>query len=173
MAVQEDEFTGEDDEALRGVAVEGLVAAVEQLYQFAGVAAGGSVIQFAGGVEGNAGLGGVRNDEANLWLVGQCHVGLVLSVGVQTAADDVDTLQRVDGLAVLTTLQVHVVQAVLTIQPLNHTLSQRLYDDDRTIEVSLLVHVPDNPINKGAQEISFTELNNFLGHHALRREVFV
>ena len=37
---------------------------------------------------------------------------------VQRAADDVDALQGVNGLAVLATLQVNVVQTVLTIEPI-------------------------------------------------------
>ena len=173
VAVQENQLAGEDNQALRGVAVEGLPAAVEQLHQLAGIAAGGSVVQFAGGVEGDAGLGGVRDDEANLGLVGQSHEGGILAVWVQGAANHVDALQRIHGLAVLAALQVDVVQAVLAVEPFCHTALDRLYDNDRTVEVGLLVHVPDNPINERAEEVSFAKLNHFFGHHALRRELFV
>ena len=65
------------------------------------------------------------------------------------------------------------VQAVLTIQPVNHTAVYGLYDDDGAVEVGLLVHVPDNPINECAEEITLTKLNNLFRHDALRSEVFV
>ena len=106
-------------------------------------------------------------------MVGQCHEGCVLRIGVQTAADDVNTLQRVDGLAVLTSLQVYMIEAVLGIEPIGHTFLDGLYDNDASVEVGLLVHVPDDPVNERTEEITFTELNYFLGHHALRRELFV
>ena len=92
MTVQEDQLTGEDDQSLRGIAVEGLVATIQQLYQLTGVAAGGSILQFAAGVECDTGLRGVRDHEADLGLVGQRHEGGILSIGVQRAADHIDTL---------------------------------------------------------------------------------
>ena len=173
VAVEEDEFAGEDDKTLRGITVEGLPAAIQQLNQLTRIAAGGFVVQLASGVEGNTGLGGVRDDKTNLGLVGQCHEGVVLRVGVQCAADDVDTLEGVDGLAVLTTLQVDVIQTVLTVQPVDHAAVDGLYDNNRTVEVGLLVHVPDNPINECTKEVSLTKLNHLFRHHALRSKVFV
>ena len=65
------------------------------------------------------------------------------------------------------------VQAVLTIEPLYHTLVDGLYDDDTTIEVGLLVHVPDNPINERTEEVTLTKLNHLFRHYALRSEIFV
>ena len=173
MAVEEDKLTGEDDEALGGIAVEGLIAAIEQLYQFAGIRSCRLVLQLAFGVESNAGLCCVGNHKAHLWLLGKSHVGIKLCIGVHTATDNVDALQRVHWLAVLTTLQVHVIQAVLTVQPVNHTTVQGLDNDYRTIEIGLLVHVPDNPINERTEEITLTELNHLFRHYALRSEVFV
>ena len=78
VTVEEDKLAGEDDEALGGVAIEGLIAAVEQLYELAGIGAGGLVVELAGGVEGDAGLGSVRDDETHLRLVGQSHVSIKL-----------------------------------------------------------------------------------------------
>jgi len=173
VAVQEDELAGEDDEALRGVAVKGLIAAIEQLHELAGIGTGGSVLQLAGRIEGDAGLGGVGDDEADLGLVGQRQEGSILRVGVQRAADDVDTLEGVDGLAVLATLQVNVVETVLGVEPVDHTVLDGLYDDDRSVEVGLLVHVPDNPINECAEEVSLAELDDLLGHHTLRSKLLV
>jgi len=66
-----------------------------------------------------------------------------------------------------------VVQAVLTIQPLGHTFVNRLYDNNATIEVGLLVHVPNNPINESTEEVTLTKLNHLFRHNALWSEVFV
>ena len=173
MTVQEDQLTGEDDQSLCGVAVEGLITTVQQLYQLARIRAGGRILEFACGVEGDTSLRRVRDHEADLRLICQCHEGSVLRIGVQRTADDVDALQRVHGLAVLTTLQVHVIEAVLGIEPVHHTFFNRLYDDNATVEVSLLVHIPDNPIYECAEEVTFTELNHLFRHHALRSKLFV
>ena len=104
MTVQEDQFTGEDDQSLGGVAIEGLETTVEQLYQLAGIAAGWGIFELAGRIEGDTGLGGIGNHESDLWLVSQCHEGCVLCIGIQGTADDIDTLKCVHGLAVLATL---------------------------------------------------------------------
>ena len=173
VAVQENQLAGEDDQSLGLVAVECLIAAIQQLYQLTGIAAGGSILQLTAGIEGDTGLSGVRDHETNLGLIGQSHEGSVLSIGVQRAADHVDTLEGVHGLAVLTTLQVHMVQAVLSVQPVHHTLLNGLYYYHTAVEVGLLVHIPDNPIYECTEEVTFTELNHLFRHHALRSKLFV
>lgn len=62
------------------------------------------------------------------------------------------------------------VEAVLTVEPVNHTALDRLYNNYTTVEVGLLVHVPDDPINKCAEEVTFAKLDNLFRHHALRSE---
>jgi hypothetical protein len=66
-----------------------------------------------------------------------------------------------------------VVKTILTIEPVDHTSIEWLYNNYRTIEVGLLVHVPDDPINECTEKIALAKLNDFLGHNALRSEVFV
>jgi len=173
MTVQEDQFTGEDDQSLRHVTAERLVTAVEQLHQFAGIRRGGRVLQLTRGVEGDARLRGVGDHETDLGLVGQCHEGGVLRIGVQGPADHVDALQRVYGLTVLAALQVHVVEAVLTVQHIGHALLDGLHHDDTAVEVGLLVHIPDDPIHECAEEVALAELYHLFRHHALRSELFV
>ena len=123
--------------------------------------------------EGDARLGGVGDDEADFGLVGQCHEGSVLRVGVEGAADAVDACQRVDGLAVQTALQVDVVEAVLSVEPLGHAVLDGLYDYDAAVEVGILVHVVDNPVYKGAEEVALTELDDSLGCDGLGCRQFV
>ena len=124
VTVQEDQLTGEDDQTLCGVAVEGLVTTIQQLYQFAGIRTGGSILQLTTGVEGDTCLSGVRDHETDLGLVGQCHKGGILGIGIQRTADHVDTLEGVHGLTVLTTLQVHMVQTILGIEPEEVTFTE-------------------------------------------------
>ena len=155
VSVQENQLARHDDEAFLRVAAESLEAAVEQLCQFARIARCGRVAQFAGRVERDARLGGVGDDETDLGLVCQSHERCVLCVRVQRAADHVDTVHAVHGLAVLTTLQVHVVQAILAVQPFCHTFLDRLNHYNAAVEAGLLVHVPYDPIHECAEEIAF------------------
>ena len=65
------------------------------------------------------------------------------------------------------------IEAVLGIEPIHHTSFYRLHYDNRTVEIGLLVHIPDNPIYECTEEVAFSELNNLFRHNALRRELFV
>ena len=97
----------------------------------------------------------------------QCHESPVLSIWVQRTADHINALKCVDSLTVLTSLQIDVIQAVLTVEPIHHTTLDRLNYNNRTIEVGLLIHVPNNPVNERTQEIALTKLDNPLWHDAL------
>ena len=70
MTVLEDELAGEDNQTLRRVAIEGAEAVVEQLGELGGVGGGRCVVQAACRVKGDACLGGVRDDEADVRLCG-------------------------------------------------------------------------------------------------------
>ena len=65
------------------------------------------------------------------------------------------------------------IEAVLTVEPVYHTLSQRLHYNDRAVEVGLLVHVPHDPIYECTEEVTLAKLNDFLWSHALRRGALV
>ena len=65
------------------------------------------------------------------------------------------------------------IKAVLTVEPLYHTLVDWLNNNNRTVEVCLCVHVPNNPVYESAKEVTFTELNDFLRSNALRRSLLV
>ena len=70
-------------------------------------------------------------------------------------------------LAVEASLQVDVIESVLAVKPLNHTLVDRLNDNYRTVEVGLCVHVPYNPVNECAEEVTLAKLDDFLWHCTL------
>ena len=109
LAVLEDQLAREDDEALRLVPLEVLPAVVQQLGELAGVGRCGCVIQLAGRIEGDARLGRVGDHEAHLRLLGELQVALEVLVRAQAAADDVDQVDAVHGLAVLETLEIQVI----------------------------------------------------------------
>jgi hypothetical protein len=66
-----------------------------------------------------------------------------------------------------------VIEAVLAIEPLYHTTLDRLNNNNRSVEVSLLVHIPDNPIYECTEEVTFTKLDDYLRSHALWRGLLV
>ena len=173
MSVEENKLARHDDESLLRVTIKCLIAAIEQLNELAGIAACWCVRELACGIECNTSLCGVRNDESDFWLVGKCHICPVLRIWVKCAADNVDTCERVHSLAVLTSLKVYVIEAVLTVEPVNHTFFNRLHNNYRAVEVGLLVHVPHNPVNECTQEVTLTKLDDLLRHNALRSSTLV
>ena len=173
VSVEEDQLTRHEDKTFGRVAVEGLVATEQQLHQFAGISRSRCVCEFASRVECDTCLRGVGDDKTDLRLLCQCHVCPVLGIGVQGTTDNIDTLQRVDRLTFQTTLQVHMIQAVLTVEPLHHTFVNRLNHNHRTVEIGLGIHVPYNPIYECAEEVAFTKLDDSFGSHTLRSSPLV
>ena len=86
----------------------------------------------------------------------------MVGIRIHGAADAVDHLQRVHGLTVDEALEVYVIEAVLCLQTLGHTLGNGLYDDNGSVEVGLLVHLPDDPVNECAEEVAFAKLYDSL-----------
>ena len=150
MAVEEDELTRHENQALVGVTVEEFVAVEEQLNELSGIGRGRSVGKFATVVVGNAGFSGVADDETNFWLLGQCEESVVLRIRIEGAADDVNAGQCVDRLAIFLALKVDMIETVLLVEPVHHTAFDRLNDYNAAVEIGLLVHVPDNPVYKCA-----------------------
>ena len=173
VTVQENQLTWHQDHTLGWVALEELVTVEQELNQLAWIRSCRSICKLARVIECDTSLCSVRDDETHLWLLSQSHESLVLRIWIQCTADNVDTLQGVDSLAVLLTLKVYVIEAVLTVQPVNHTTSQWLNYNDRTVEVGLLVHIPYNPIYECTEEVTFTKLNDFLWSDALRSSALV
>ena len=163
LAVEEDQLAGEDDEPFVGSAVEGSEPVVEQLGQLAGVGFGRLVVRFARGIEGDARFGGVGDHETDIGIFGQLQVFVELGVGVQPAADDVDQLDAVDLLALVDSLQVEVIEAVLGVEHVHHAPFDGLYDHYAAVESGLFVHVPHDPVHEGAEEVPFPELDDPFG----------
>lgn len=65
------------------------------------------------------------------------------------------------------------IEAVLAVEPVDHAAVDRLDDDNAGIEVGLLVHVVDDPVNECTEEITLTKLNDSFWHDALRSGALV
>ena len=163
LAVLEDQFARENDEALRLVTLEVLPAMVQELGKLTGIRRGRSVVQLAGGIEGDARLGRIGDDETHLRLFGELQIALEILIGAQAPADDVDQVDAVHGLAVLESLEIQVIQAVLFVKPADHALLDGLHHDDGAVEIGFLVGLPDDPLDECAEEVPFAELDDLLG----------
>jgi len=76
-------------------------------------------------------------------------------------------------LAIQTTLQIDVVETVLTVEPIHHAAFDGLNHHHAAVEVGLLIHVVDNPVNKTAKEITLAKLDDSFGCMALRSRASV
>ena len=173
MSVQENQLTRHDDESFVSCSVESFEATIEQLSEFARIGRGWCISQLAGRVESDASLCGVGDDEANLWLLSQSHEGLILAIRIEGSADAVNAGEGVDLLTIQTSLQIDMIETILSIEPIDHASLNRLNHHHRGVEVGLLVHVIDNPIDKATQEIAFTKLDDSLRCMALRSRASV
>ena len=106
VSIEEDELARHENKTLGRIAVESLVAAEEQLHEFARIGRSRSVGELAAVIESDTCLGRVGDDETDFRLLCERHECPVLGVGVQRTRDDIDTLEAVDSLTVQTTLQV-------------------------------------------------------------------
>ena len=59
------------------------------------------------------------------------------------------------------------VEAVLAVEPVYHASLDRLHYNHAGVEVSLLIHVVDDPVDEAAEEVSFAKLDD-----SLRRMAF-
>ena len=163
LAVLENELAREDDEAFVGCSLKMLVAVIQKLRKLAGIGTCRLVVEFAGGIEGYTCFGGIGDNETYLGLFRKFQVLIELGVRVEAAGDNVDQVHAVYRLAVQQALQIQVIQAVLLVEPFNHALFDRLHNHHGTVEIGLLVSFPDNPLDKGPEEVAFSELDNFFG----------
>ena len=173
VPVQENQLTRHDNQSLISSAIESLETTIEQLRELAWIGRSGCVSELAGRVESDARLSGVADDKTNLWLLCQCHECLILAVWIEGTTDAVDACERVDLLSVQATLQIDVVEAILPIKPIHHSLLDRLNHHYRRVEIRFLIHVINNPVHKTAKEVSLAKLDDSLRCMALRSRASV
>ena len=163
LAVVVDELAGEHDDAR----LTGSPAVVEHLGELGGEARGRHVVGLAGRVVGDAGLGGVGDNDLQVIGDGDLHHGavVVLAVRVEAAAASADHAGLIDRVAVLLAAHQHGVQVVLGIDAVGKAkgAADGLHHDDLAVPAgSLVAHVKE-AIDKGAQEIALAKLQDLLG----------
>ena len=155
-----DILSSQNDEALALVALEILIAVVKQLREFSRVGRSRRIIKLAGRIESDAGFRRVGDDETHLALFGELEIGLEIGVRIEAAAHDIDKIDAVHGGTVEQALKVEMVEAILLVEPLDHTFLDGLHHDDGCVEVSFLVGLPYYPLDESAKEVTLTELDD-------------
>lgn len=161
VTVQEDQLTWHQDHTLGWVALEELVAVEQELNQLAWIRSCRSICKLARVIECDTSLCSVRDDETHLWLLSQSHESLVLRIWIQCTADNVDTLQCVDSLAVLLTLKVYVIEAesfhLWVIEKAENMTVEQMQEEFPAHKAGLHVLITDN--EKPYHERKVTLLN--------------
>ena len=165
LAVVVDQLAGQDHQALVRSTVERLVALKQHAGQLCGEAVGGHLVKLAVALGvGNAGLGGVGDDDLQLGADSQSqNIGpLALQVGAHAVADAGDHPLGVHFLALLAAAQVQGVQTLLRIDPVCHLgeVANGLHQADLAVPVGLLVGNIKEIINEGPQEVALAELHD-------------
>jgi len=168
LAVVVDQLAAQDDQALIGSAVEGLVALVQHAGQLCGEAVGGHLVELAVALGVcDAGLGGVGHNRLQILRTGQSQhlVPLAVDVGAHAVGDAGDHALCIDLLALLAAAQVQGVQALLLVDPVSHLgeVADGLHQLDLAVVASLLVCDVEEVIDKCTQEVALAELHDLDG----------
>ncbi len=162
-AVVVDELAREDDHAR----LAGGPTGVQHLSELGGEARGRLVVGLAGVVVGDAGLGGVGDDDLEVVGGGELHdLGVVLgAVGVHAARAGADQAGLIDGLAVLLAADEHGVEVVLGVDAVGEAVvaADGLDHADLAVPAGGLVAEVKEAVDEGAQEVALTELQDLLG----------
>ena len=165
LAVVVDQLAAQDDQALVGSAVEGLVALIQHTGQLCREAVGGHLVEraVALGVS-NAGLGGVGYNGLQLFGAGQSQhfVPLAVHIGAHTVGHAGDHALGIDLLALLAAAQVQGVQALLLVDPVRHLgeVADGLHQLDLAVVAGLLVGDIIEIVHECAQEVPLAKLHD-------------
>ena len=94
-------------------------------------------------------------------------------VRIQGTADDINHRQTVHGLSLFQSLQVDMIQAILGVQLVNHSLLNGLYHYYTVIEIGFFVHVVNNPVHERTEEIPLSKLDDSFRTDRLSGGLFV
>ena len=163
LAVVVDELAGEHDDAR----LTGSPAGVEHLGKLSREARGWHVVGLAGRVVGDAGLGGVGDDDLQVVGDGDLHDGavVVLAVRVEAAAASADHAGLINRVAVLLAAHQHGVQVVLGIDAVGKAkgAADGLDHDDLAVPAGGLVAHVKEAVHESAQEVALAKLQDLLG----------
>ena len=163
LAVVVDELAGKHDNAR----LAGSPAGVEHLGKLGREARGRHIVGLAGRIVGDAGLGGVGDDDLQVIGDSDLHDGavVVLTVRVEAAAASADHAGLVNRVAVLLAAHQHGVQVILGIDPVGKAkgTADGLDHNDLAVPAGGLVAHVKETIHKGAQEVALAKLQDLLG----------
>ena len=108
----------------------------------------------------DTGLCGVGDEEPEVGVVCLCDECIVFRIGIDTACNGSDLSELFHGLAVLNASEDCRIKSVLSVDHVAETSVEGLYEHYVAVEVTLLVELVDNPVNKCAKEVAFTELKD-------------
>ena len=167
VAVMVDELAGQDDKALQAL----LPAPVQEHGELAGEAGRRRIVKLAGGVEDDAGLGGVGHQEAEVGILGLIQQTLEVLIGVIAALDAGDDTLAVHLLAILAAPEEQGVQALLGVDHGSKARGDGLGQHHLAVEAGLLVHHVDEIIHESAEEVALAELQHL--HRGLGQQVTI
>ena len=163
LSVFENQFARENDKALRLVTGKMPESVIKELRELAGIREGGRIIQLAVRIEFYSGLCRIRYDETYLRLLRQLEIILEIDIGIDSPAYDINHFDAVHSFPFINALKIEMVESILLVEHIHPSLVDGLDHNYRCIEIRLLVCFPDDPIDKGPEEITLSELNDFFG----------
>lgn len=132
----------------------------------AGNAAGGRVVLLAGGIEDDARLGGVGDDKAQIRIFGAIEQDAPIPLRIEAAGSAGNHAGALHWLSVLAAAEDQRIQPLLRGVEVGGLgmAAAGLHQHHLGVKARGLVHLVDEVLHKGAQEIALAELQ-----HALRR----
>ncbi len=149
-----DELAGEDDEAPEPQ----LPPLIEKRGELAGEAGGRRIVLFAGGVKNDARLGGVGHQEPKVRIFGAVQQPLIVLIGVEAAGYAGDHPLAVYLLPVLPPPEEEGVEAVLAVDHGGQARRDRLAEHCLAVKTGLFVHLVNEIVHEGPQEVALAEL---------------
>ena len=161
LPVVVDKLAREDDEAFEAQ----FPALMQEERKLRGESGGRRVVRLAGGIEGDAGLGGVGDHKAQLRLARAVEELFPIALWVETAGGRGNDARCFHRLAVLAAAQDQGVEPVLLAEAIGRlgVTAAGLHQHDLGVKAGFLVQLIDKVVGKGAKEIALAELHDFFG----------
>ncbi len=155
-------------------AIEVGIARPQQLRQFARETAGGLIGKLIRADKGDARFGGIGEDHAQIRITGQRHKFAELLPGLDFTVEAADQPGFADLLALIVQpADQRGIETILLIQAVADFTVARPHHHDPGIGALMFIQPVDLPVNKGAQEVAFAELDHPVAIDGARKVVTV
>ena len=152
VAVAFDQLAGQQNKARQPL----LKAAVQQRSQLCGIGSGRRIAKLVSLAKSDACLSGIGYDKTETRIVCQCQIAFIVIIGLDAAGNHVHHL-RFHALYTADNVGIH---AILTFQPVAHTLRNRLHHHNTAIKSTAVVELLQHPVHEATQKTTFTKLND-------------